>query len=594
MKKKDIKKKSLQKIRAKEGFVRDQLLPLNSSKNSENIHKIQLGIGKNHHLSSKLREFSIKSSWVSSEMYNNGRKFVCKLCGKGFKSARAVFGHLRCHSKRKSEAEFEDCSVNEGLLEQELMKQPETPRKKRSGRRYTDKTNCSNSTSWCSLYGSNSAVTDDEELLDIAASLLMLSKGAFYSVDHVSDNNDASVKIEPRLPINSVSNDDNGDDHVAECAAAVDLGSYVDVLRSGGDSVNENRKEFQGFDCGLSLNQPENIEHGPVSDVEIQSDMLLYDAGIKDGTIGVLVDGTLFSNSNAITCVPAAEETKYESVDVSDRMYDESNLRICGPTNHDHVGSGPSVHNEQESVLFDAKISDDTRGVLEADTMVDKLSPNCSDPVIEEKKHEDVGVADQTPDKCNSRASESAMENSSSEKCQKHICSICSKSFLSYQSLGGHRLHCQRLCCLESQAHMNANTSTDITLGEKDGVEDGDNKMKKRWNHDNDKKKRWKKHKCLMCDKDFRSGQALGGHMRAHYQSKDQASEAENVACDKENLADIEEDRKEENDAYDDKILAAVRDLRKQENDVCSNKIQLSLKERQMIIVPQGNIPLMV
>ncbi|KNA09579.1 hypothetical protein SOVF_152280 [Spinacia oleracea] len=528
--------------------VRDEVLPQNSAKKSENIHKIQLGIRKKHRLSDNLREMPKSCWWVSSEPNKNGENFVCNLCGRRFRSARAVFGHMRSHSKRKAAAKVKDYAVKE-----EIIERSNTPRKKRSGRRYTIKTSSSNGSSWCNLNNSHSSVTvADEELLDIAASLLKLSKGGFC--DHVSDNDndDDSVKMEPRLPIDSVSNIDKDDDHVAERVCDVESGLNFDVMRAKCDSFQDEIKEFHGFNCGLPKSKRGNFEHGPVSDVEIQSE-LMYDAEIKDGAIGVLVNGILLDYSNPISFVPAVEETKSRTADVVDRMLNEWNSRTCDPTDENNIESGPIVHNE----LFDAEIKDESREVLLADTLVHSMS---SDPVIEEKKQENVA------DKCKSGSSEPATDSCS----KNYICSICNRSFPSHQSLGGHRLHCQRLCGLEIRAHM---IRTDITVVEEQG---GKNEMKF---GDNEKKKRWK-HKCVVCSKDFRTGQALGGHMRAHFNGKVESNETENLAA-----------IKEKNDSNDNRVLPAVIEERKHDKDVCSNEL---LKERHIVISSQGNTPLLV
>lgn len=71
-----------------------------------------------------------------------------------------------------------------------------------------------------------------------------------------------------------------------------------------------------------------------------------------------------------------------------------------------------------------------------------------------------------------------------------YSCSVCSKSFDSYQALGGHKT-----------SHRKPASSDDVASGVQ----------------------REKVHQCSICLKTFPSGQALGGHKRKHY---DQAASA--------------------------------------------------------------------
>ncbi|KAJ3697895.1 hypothetical protein LUZ61_001600 [Rhynchospora tenuis] len=64
-------------------------------------------------------------------------------------------------------------------------------------------------------------------------------------------------------------------------------------------------------------------------------------------------------------------------------------------------------------------------------------------------------------------------------------CSVCGKSFDSYQALGGHKT-----------SHRKPASSDEVTPGAK----------------------KKKEHRCSICLKNFPTGQALGGHKRMHYE----------------------------------------------------------------------------
>ncbi|CAN8313422.1 unnamed protein product [Cochlearia groenlandica] len=79
-----------------------------------------------------------------------------------------------------------------------------------------------------------------------------------------------------------------------------------------------------------------------------------------------------------------------------------------------------------------------------------------------------------------------------------HKCSVCDKSFSSYQALGGHKAsHRKNLSQTHSGGGGGEDQSTATTT-----VASGSGKS----------------HVCNICNKSFASGQALGGHKRCHYE----------------------------------------------------------------------------
>ncbi|XP_039023998.1 zinc finger protein ZAT10-like isoform X2 [Hibiscus syriacus] len=76
--------------------------------------------------------------------------------------------------------------------------------------------------------------------------------------------------------------------------------------------------------------------------------------------------------------------------------------------------------------------------------------------------------------------------STSTEQKLSYKCSVCNKSFNSYQALGGHKASHRKL----SGANEDQSTSNP----------------------------RGKSHECSICHKSFPTGQALGGHKRCHYE----------------------------------------------------------------------------
>ncbi|XP_054787121.1 zinc finger protein ZAT10-like [Prosopis cineraria] len=83
-----------------------------------------------------------------------------------------------------------------------------------------------------------------------------------------------------------------------------------------------------------------------------------------------------------------------------------------------------------------------------------------------------------------------------------HKCSVCNKSFPSYQALGGHKASHRKSS--SSDHHPNAdNSSASISTASitATATVGGSGKL----------------HECSICHKAFPTGQALGGHKRCHY-----------------------------------------------------------------------------
>ncbi|KAF8107905.1 hypothetical protein N665_0116s0110 [Sinapis alba] len=79
-------------------------------------------------------------------------------------------------------------------------------------------------------------------------------------------------------------------------------------------------------------------------------------------------------------------------------------------------------------------------------------------------------------------------------------CSVCHKSFSSYQALGGHKAsHRKNISSAGGDDH--STTSSAVTTGISG-----------------------KSHVCSICHKSFASGQALGGHKRCHYEGNHNTS----------------------------------------------------------------------
>ena len=86
-------------------------------------------------------------------------------------------------------------------------------------------------------------------------------------------------------------------------------------------------------------------------------------------------------------------------------------------------------------------------------------------------------------------------QTTASEQKLSYKCSVCNKSFPSYQALGCHKASHRKLAGAED--HHNPSTSATNTSAVSNGT--------------------GRSHECSICHKTFATGQALGGHKRCHY-----------------------------------------------------------------------------
>ncbi|KAJ9187399.1 hypothetical protein P3X46_002856 [Hevea brasiliensis] len=189
----DVKLNSIKSFAAVDGS--------NSKRDSEPEAGAQSGYG--------LRENPKKTRRFLLDSKNSSflQEKVCKECGKGFQSLKALCGHMACHSKNS----FEDHSEPTEKLKDQVMDsqsdtETSTPSKRKRSKRMRYKTIGVYSSSIFLANGSMSSASDiEQEQEEVAMCLMMLSKdsgfkGCFSSIADSSDNNSAVLETKSSSP----------------------------------------------------------------------------------------------------------------------------------------------------------------------------------------------------------------------------------------------------------------------------------------------------------------------------------------------------------------------------------------------------------
>ncbi|XP_058782476.1 zinc finger protein ZAT1-like [Vicia villosa] len=130
---------------------------------------------------------------------------LCKECGRGFQSWKALFGHMKCHSSSKNNGfELDEQESNTDASAAAVL----PSRKRRSKRRLKTRYVNGKSSSSVVNFATNSVSEEDEhEQEEVAMSLMMLSRdvrswSGLNSIAESSDNNDNnSMELEVEAPL---------------------------------------------------------------------------------------------------------------------------------------------------------------------------------------------------------------------------------------------------------------------------------------------------------------------------------------------------------------------------------------------------------
>lgn len=392
--------------------------PFNGVKKSQADLGSEAGAG---HSGYELRE-NPKKTWrfVDSSTSTLRQEKVCKECGKGFQSMKALCGHMACHSDKEkliSKLEEHSGTSEKQKLVMDSHSDTETsaPKQIRISKRIKYK-NLDVYSSMGNNNGSSSVSGIEQEQQEVAISLMMLSrdsatpgcKGGLNSVTESSDNN--SVVLEAKS--SSIEMLKKARDGMVKSAeVSVSENSDSGYFRNGPKkiesdaSVDELRKidveSGSGFDGKSELGK--SLLKEEVSDqVDRVSSKYELRKRTKNGIYRpqVLVKEANCTSSNVGLCKTSSQKrSKYECL-------------TCNKTFHSHraLGGHRASHTKIESMYESGENSIETD-----DYPVGKSPMN---------KQQVSG----NPDR-----------KLGSKKGKEHECPICFRIFRSGQALGGHK-----------------------------------------------------------------------------------------------------------------------------------------------------------
>ncbi|XVF85836.1 hypothetical protein PTKIN_Ptkin17bG0149800 [Pterospermum kingtungense] len=400
------------------------------------------------------------------------KEMICKECGKGFQSLKALCGHMACHSeKERVFQKFEDDNHSGNSEKQKVIMDSQSDtetsapsRRRRSKRiRYKAIGVYSNNNSASFANGSSSVSEIEQEQEEVAMCLMMLSRdsGCKKGLDSLADSSDNnSVVLEAKSP-------------------SIDVRITIkNDMKCGGELLNvkkprdiklksaESGASSENSDSGYFRNGPKKVE--------------------SDGS----VDGFLKS----------AELKK--------------KLKV--------VESGSGFED------FDAKFGKNLSKFKCVKTefakdMVSEVGDNRADRTL--TKYDLRRIAK------NDYYSADILFNTS-PKGNKYECLTCNKTFDSHRALGGHRASHTKVNEYCSESIQKTGTE-DRLADDSFSVPMTDHSKATKSSHGkslsstprgssgNAEKrlgsKKIKGHECPFCFRVFKSGQALGGHKRSHF-----------------------------------------------------------------------------
>ncbi|KAK9272429.1 hypothetical protein L1049_002802 [Liquidambar formosana] len=471
---------------------------VNSDEIDEKINGSNVGFEGGGHTGYGLRE-NPKKSWRFSDSNHSiaEQEKHCKVCGKGFQSLRALAGHMRHHSQREREENCcKECGKGFGSLkalfghmrchsEIYRMDDDETTslrrRKRSKNMRYTANSSLSNLNTCSSVTGIN------QELEEGAMCLMMLSRdvgnwGVLNSAMESSDDDSAIFEAKPSNQSEPIAKNKGGNfvcngDRTSKIKKS--RGKKLDSCDSDWGNVLfvKEVSEFGDMDSPIASDEKNKVE------------------------LEVCVDG--FSRGDELEKLRLEDGT---GIDLSDTKTEKK------------------FHGELKIKLTEAELGKNSINGTGLDRAgLESMKSNSRKKARFDAYDPELGGSSCTKMKC---ISDCEVLDDSLKK-GKYKCRTCGKVFHSHQALGGHQSShkstksCSgsKIDCCEKGTQINhfPDIEADCKSVELECNENAADQEVGGATVTSSELKKSKVHECPICLKLFASGQALGGHMRAHF-----------------------------------------------------------------------------
>ncbi|KAF8378772.1 hypothetical protein HHK36_030121 [Tetracentron sinense] len=383
-----------------------------------------------------------KKTWRIADTIDGNlqQEMVCKECGKGFQSWKALFGHMRCHSDRERvcnslEDDSWTSSYQKLVMDSQSDNEAEAPRRRKRSRRTRYKTTTiSDSFSLANVSSSVCEIEQEQE--DVAMCLMMLSRdvgywGGLNSVAESSDNN--SMILEARSScLDKRITKKEGRNFVSKSGGTVKMKKPRDkklesgVLNSENVRFSKKKSEFGVSDSGFLREGVKKVElevsvNGFLNDDESMNPELDDESGfeVPAAELGkeVCKGKRLKHRREAFDseiCKDAQKKSRYECT-------------ACNKIFHSYQALGGHRASHKKIKGCSTSRIENSENSIETEI---SPAPKSDSKVIKSCSNEnpmDRGVT----------ASGETIKGSKKNK--RHECPICLKVFASGQALGGHK-----------------------------------------------------------------------------------------------------------------------------------------------------------
>ncbi|KAL6294817.1 hypothetical protein ACE6H2_002959 [Prunus campanulata] len=395
---------------------------------------------------------------------------VCKECGKGFQSLKALCGHMACHSeKEKLINKLEETSDTSEKQKLVMDSQSDTETSAPRLRRISKRMKYQNLDVYSSMAnGSSSGSGVEQEQQEVAISLMMLSrdsghKGGLNSFAESSDNNSVVLETKSSSIDMRISTEQG-----LNCASKVN--DIMGMKRARDEKLkSEEITVSDNSDSGYFRHEPKKVE----SDVSV-------DGFIRNGEF------------HKVRAEFGSKFEGYESYDVKLRR----GFHMKSEVGKDHL-SKEEAHPDQVHRGGSLKYA------------LRKTTKNGF--------HRPFTNGSTNVEVCRN-----------ARKSSKYECLTCKKTFHSHRALGGHRASHTKTNGYSESMYESGENSIDTEVSPVptpesklvepcSGKRPIDENLLSSSAKRNSGSKKSKGHECPFCFKVFRSGQALGGHKRSHF-----------------------------------------------------------------------------